>query len=88
MFDGGFSQYMIAKENDIVLIHKGLDPVESATLLCTGVTTYCALKNCGAKSGDFVVVCGIGVLGHLAIQYGNKMGFNMVAISGRKDKRI
>ena len=87
MFDGGFSQYMIAKESDLVLIPKGLSPVESAPLLCAGVTTYSALKNCGAKSGDLVAVCGIGGLGHLAIQYGNKMGFNIVAISRSEDKK-
>lgn len=40
MFDGGFSEYMIAKESDLVLIPKGLSPVESAPLLCAGVTTY------------------------------------------------
>ena len=51
MFDGGFSQYMLAKENDLVLIPKGLPIVESAPLLCAGVTTYSALKNSGAKSG-------------------------------------
>ena len=87
IFDGGFSQYMIAKESDLVLIPKGLSPVESAPLLCAGVTTYSALKNCGAKSGDLVAVCGIGGLGHLAIQYGNKMGFNIVAISRSEDKK-
>lgn len=87
MFDGGFSQYMIAKESDLVLIPKGLSPVESAPLLCAGVTTYSALKNCGTKLGDLVAVCGIGGLGHLAIQYGNKMGFNIVAISRSEDKK-
>ena len=87
MFDGGFSQYMLAKENDLVLIPKGLPIVESAPLLCAGVTTYSALKNSGAKSGDLVAVCGIGGLGHLAIQYGNKMGFNVIAISRNEDKK-
>lgn len=87
MFDGGFSEYMIAKESDLVLIPKGLSPVESAPLLCAGVTTYSALKNCGAKSGDIVVICGIGGLGHLAIQYGNKMGFKIVALSRSEDKK-
>ena len=87
MFDGGFSQYMLAKESDLVLIPKGLNLIESAPLLCAGVTTFSALKNCGAKSGDLVGVCGIGGLGHLAIQYGNKMGFNMVAISRNEDKK-
>ena len=72
MFDGGFAQYMLAKESDVVTIPQGLVPVESAPLLCAGVTTFSALKNCGAKEGDLVAICGIGGLGHLAVQYSNK----------------
>ena len=87
MFDGGFAQYMLAKESDVVLIPKGLSTVESAPLLCADVTTYSALKNCGAKEGDLVVICGIGGLGHLAVQYSNKMGFKTVAISRNEDKK-
>ena len=87
MFDGGFSQYMVAKETDLVKIPKGLSPVESAPLLCAGVTTYSALKNCGAKSGELVAICGIGGLGHLALQYANKMGFKTVAISRNEEKK-
>ena len=40
MFDGGFAQYMLAKESDVVLIPKGLSPVESAPLLCAGVPHF------------------------------------------------
>ena len=55
------------KKTDLVLIHKGLSPVESAPLLWAVITTYSALKNYGAKFGALVDVCGIGGLGHLAI---------------------
>ena len=61
MFDGGFAQYMLAKESDVVIILKGLSPVESAPLLCAGVTTFSALKNCGAKEGDLVVFVAVEV---------------------------
>ena len=40
MFDGGFAQCMLAKESDVVLIPKGLSPVESAPLLCAGVPHF------------------------------------------------
>lgn len=51
---------MLDKEKNLVLIPKDLSPVESAPLLCAGMTTYSSLKYCGAKPGDLVVVCGIG----------------------------
>ena len=36
--------------------------------------------------GDLVAILGIGGLGHLGIQYADKMGFNTVAIARGKDK--
>jgi D-arabinose 1-dehydrogenase-like Zn-dependent alcohol dehydrogenase len=41
----------------------------------------------GAAPGDLVAVQGIGGLGHLGIQFADKMGFDTVAISGGAEKR-
>lgn len=51
-------------------------------MLCAGLTSYSALRKCGAKSGDWVVVSGAGGgLGHLAIQLGARgMAFRMIGI--------
>ena len=54
--------------------------------LCAGITTYNALRNSGARPGDLVAVQGVGGLGHLAIQFSNRMGFRTVAVSRGKDK--
>ena len=40
----------------------------------------------GARGGDFVAIAGIGGLGHLAIQYGKKLGFKVAAISHGSEK--
>ena len=48
--------------------------------MCAGITTYNALRNSGARPGDVVAILGIGGLGHLAIQFSNKMGFKTIAI--------
>jgi propanol-preferring alcohol dehydrogenase len=50
-------------------------------LLCAGITTFNALRNSGARPGDLVAVQGIGGLGHLAVQFASKMGFDTVAIA-------
>lgn len=57
--------------------------MQSAPLLCAGLATFNALKKSGAEAGDLVAILGIGGLGHLAVQYAVKMGFEVVAI-GRK----
>ena len=51
-----------------------------APLLCAGITTYNALRNSGARGADLVTIQGMGGLGHLGIQYANKLGFKTVAL--------
>jgi len=80
-YDGGFAEYMVTSAQELVQIPKELNEIEAAPLLCAGVTTFDALRNSGAKPGDVVAIQGIGGLGHLAIQYAEKMGFQTVAIS-------
>ncbi|HKJ30296.1 MAG TPA: alcohol dehydrogenase [Balneolales bacterium] len=86
-FDGGYAEYMVAPQEAIARIPDELDSAEAAPLLCAGITTYNALRNSEAKAGDLVAVQGIGGLGHLGVQYANKMGFETVALSRGTDKK-
>jgi propanol-preferring alcohol dehydrogenase len=85
-YDGGYAEYMVAPQEALARMPKGLDLVKSAPLMCAGVTTYNALRNSGARGGDLVAVQGLGGLGHLAVQYASTMGFQTVVISGGNDK--
>jgi len=85
-FDGGYGEYMIAPVSAVARFPDELSPVDAAPLLCAGLTTFNALRNSGARSGDVVAVLGIGGLGHLGIQYAAKSGFRTVAIARGKDK--
>ncbi|HTQ33404.1 MAG TPA: alcohol dehydrogenase [Stellaceae bacterium] len=84
--DGGYGEYMLAPANALARVPDDLDSVESAPLLCAGITTFNALRNSGAGPGDVVAVLGIGGLGHLGVQYAAKMGFKTVAIARGEDK--
>ncbi len=84
--DGGYAEYMIARAEAVARFPEGLSPVESAPLVCAGVTTFNALRNSGARPGDLVAILGIGGLGHLGVQFAAKMGFRTVAIARGKDK--
>ena len=79
-YDGGYQEYMLAPVEALVSIPETLNDVEAAPLLCAGITTYNALRHSGAFPGDLVAVQGIGGLGHLAIQFGNKFGYKVAAI--------
>jgi hypothetical protein len=48
-------------------------------VLCAGVTVYKGLKATDTKPGEWVVVSGIGGLGHMAVQY-VAMGLNVAAV--------
>jgi D-arabinose 1-dehydrogenase-like Zn-dependent alcohol dehydrogenase len=77
---------MVAPAIALASVPEGLSSVESAPLMCAGVTTFNALRNSGARPGDLVAVLGIGGLGHLGVQFAAKMGFKTVAIARGKDK--
>jgi D-arabinose 1-dehydrogenase-like Zn-dependent alcohol dehydrogenase len=79
-YDGGYQQYMLAPVEALAMMPQGLGDNEAAPLLCAGITTFNALRHSGAMPGDLVAVQGIGGLGHLAIQFGNKFGYEVAAI--------
>jgi D-arabinose 1-dehydrogenase-like Zn-dependent alcohol dehydrogenase len=85
-FDGGYAEYMVVPAEAVALIPDDLTADLAAPLLCAGITTFNSLRNAGARAGDLVAVQGIGGLGHLGIQYAQRMGFRTVAIGRNKDK--
>jgi len=85
-FDGGYADYMVAPIEALAAIPDALDAVHAAPLLCAGITTFNGLRNAGARPGDVVAIQGIGGLGHLGVQFANRMGFHTVAIARGRDK--
>src|SRR6202167_5244872 len=84
--DGGYATHMVALASAIAHFPDNLDPIESAPLLCAGVTTFNALRHTGAGPGDIVAVHGVGGLGHLGIQFAARQGFRTVAVNRGRDK--
>ncbi|EPQ59087.1 GroES-like protein [Gloeophyllum trabeum ATCC 11539] len=85
--DGGYAEYATLKSEAVVALPEGMDPAETAPLMCAGVTTYNSIRNMGLKAGDIVAVQGIGGLGHLALQYARAMGYKTVALSTSASKK-
>lgn len=84
--NGGFADYALADPNYVGHLPDGVDFVEVAPVLCAGVTVYKGLKMTEAKPGDWVVISGVGGLGHMAVQYAKAMGFNVAAVDVADDK--
>jgi D-arabinose 1-dehydrogenase-like Zn-dependent alcohol dehydrogenase len=64
----------------------GTDFAKIAPILCAGLKTYKGLKEAEARPGEWVVISGVGGLGHVAIQYAKAMGLKVVAIDIAADK--
>jgi alcohol dehydrogenase, propanol-preferring len=84
--DGGYAEYTFARASGLVRIPDGLSALETAPLLCAGLTTYSALRQVEARPGALVAVQGIGGLGHLGLQYAAKLGYRVAAIARGTDK--
>ncbi|HET9095433.1 MAG TPA: alcohol dehydrogenase [Candidatus Baltobacteraceae bacterium] len=86
VYDGGYADYAMVPAVALARIPEALSFEQAAPLMCAGVTTFNALRHSAARPGDVVAVLGIGGLGHLAVQYASKMGFNTVAIARGREK--
>jgi D-arabinose 1-dehydrogenase-like Zn-dependent alcohol dehydrogenase len=85
-YDGGYAEYMIAPFEALASVPDDLKSEDAAPLLCAGIATFNALRHSGARAGDLVAVLGIGGLGHLGVQFAQRMGFKTVAIARGADK--
>ncbi|MBJ7403070.1 MAG: alcohol dehydrogenase AdhP [Bradyrhizobium sp.] len=84
--NGGFAEYVIASAAFAAKLPASVDFAAIAPILCAGVTTYKGLKETEAKPGEWVVISGVGGLGHVAVQYAKAMGLKVAAIDIAEDK--
>jgi len=84
--NGGFADYVLAPAAYVGRIPEGLNAIDVAPILCAGVTTYKGLKETDTKPGDWVVIVGVGGLGHVAVQYAKAMGLHVAAVDVGDDK--
>ena len=78
--DGSYAEYLLVDSKFAGRIPEGADPNEIAPILCAGVTVYKGLKQTEVKPGQWVVISGVGGLGHIAVQYAIAMGMRVVAV--------
>ncbi|SDA99847.1 alcohol dehydrogenase AdhP [Sinorhizobium sp. NFACC03] len=77
--NGTFAQYGLADPDFVGNLPDALEFGPAAPVLCAGVTVYKGLKETEVRPGEWVVISGVGGLGHMAVQYAKAMGMNVVA---------
>jgi alcohol dehydrogenase, propanol-preferring len=84
--NGGFAEYVCADPNYVGHLPDGLEFGSAAPVLCAGVTVYKGLKEAEVRPGEWVVISGIGGLGHMAVQYAKAMGMHVIAVDVADEK--
>lgn len=84
--NGTYAEYALAKSAYVGRLPDNPDYAALAPILCAGVTSYKGLKETEAQPGEWVVISGIGGLGHVAIQYAKAMGLHVAALDIAPDK--
>jgi len=84
--DGGYAEYALADPEYVGVLPDKPDFASLAPILCAGVTTYKGLKMTDVRPGQWVLVSGVGGLGHLAVQYARAMGMQVAAVDIADEK--
>jgi propanol-preferring alcohol dehydrogenase len=84
--NGSFAEYALADPKYVGRLPSNLEWGAAAPILCAGVTVYKGLKETEVKPGEWVVISGIGGLGHMAVQYAKAMGMRVAAVDVHPDK--
>jgi D-arabinose 1-dehydrogenase-like Zn-dependent alcohol dehydrogenase len=85
--DGGYAEYVVVRASALAAMPDDLAPEDAGPLLCAGITTFNALRRSGTVAGSRVAVLGIGGLGHLAVQFAVRLGYETIAVARGADKR-
>ena len=84
---GGYSKYIVVREEFVCKVPDSIDFAHAAPLLCAGITVYSPLRKWGAGEGTRVGVIGLGGLGHMAVKLAVAMGAHVTVLSRTADKR-
>ncbi|KJE96832.1 zinc-containing alcohol dehydrogenase [Capsaspora owczarzaki ATCC 30864] len=83
---GGYAAHIRADSRFCFAIPDEIPSAHVAPLMCAGVTVFTPLATHLLPPGSRVGIVGIGGLGHLALQFANKMGYHVTAISTSPSK--
>jgi uncharacterized zinc-type alcohol dehydrogenase-like protein len=84
---GGFADRVRCQAAWAVPLPEKIAPAKAGPLFCAGITVFNPLIQFGVKPTDRVGVIGIGGLGHLALQFLNKWGCEVVAFTSSDSKQ-
>lgn len=86
--DGGYAEYVLVPHTRYLVHADGIDLPQAATLACSGLTAFSAVRKCGVGSDDLLLVIGAGGLGSTAIQVAKKTTDAKVAVADVDESKL
>ncbi|MET3777496.1 propanol-preferring alcohol dehydrogenase [Rhizobium alvei] len=83
---GALADYVVVDADFAVRLPGTVDAVQTAPVMCAGVTAYGAIRRARMLAGERLAVFGCGGLGLYAVQIAHRMGIEVVAIDRDPDK--
>ena len=88
MKDGGYAEFVVVPDVRYLVRSDGIEPAQSATLACSGLTAFSAIRKCGLHTDDLLLVVGAGGLGTTAIQIAKKTTGARIAVADIDDAKL
>jgi len=85
--DGGYAEFMKAREEFIYPVPKEMSAVEIAPLLCAGIVGYRSLKLCNVPKGGRLGLYGFGASAHVIIQVARYWGCEVYVMTRAEKHR-
>lgn len=86
--DGGYAEYVLVPHYKYLINIDGQDPASVASLACSGLTAYSAVKIANAKPAESLVIVGAGGLGLMGIQLAKALTNTTITVLDIDDKRL
>lgn len=78
---GGYASHVRVHEHFVFQIPKSLATESAAPLMCAGITTFAPLSQNFKNKGQKVGIVGLGGLGHIAVMFAKKLGYEVHVFS-------
>ncbi|MEO9320484.1 MAG: alcohol dehydrogenase [Nitrososphaera sp.] len=87
--DGGYSEdVLVPSHKYLVKLQENMDLDAAASLACSGLTAYTAIKKADMLPGEMVVIVGAGGLGLMAVQLAKAVTNARIAVVDIDDKKL
>ena len=79
--DGGYAEYLVAKERHVYMVPDSVSDAEGAPLFCPGITAFGAVSKARLAPGRTLALYGFGGVGHMVQQFAQLAGAEVTVVA-------